>query len=168
MRYLLGIYRTYRSGRHIHFIYHVYTMYIPCISYFIHIIYIQTLHLTLVYFMYIPCIYIYYILVYTIDIACTSSLQGFVALIGHQHRPIMAWKTTGQMFMMKLILIHKQCWKDLCPYVQAGGCWVPGTIWSPRQSSRPFKLYHCQNYDCSGGERKWSDTGSWCKNTARF
>ncbi len=41
--------------------------------------YIQTLHLKLVYTMCIPYIYIYYILVYTIDIACTSSLQGFVA-----------------------------------------------------------------------------------------
>ena len=26
--------------------------------------------------------------------------------------------------------------------------------------SGPFQLYHCQNHDCSGGERKWSDTGS--------
>ncbi len=31
MRFLLGIYRTYHSGRHVNAIYHVYTMYMPCI-----------------------------------------------------------------------------------------------------------------------------------------
>ena len=68
MRYLLGIYRTYRSGRHIHFIYHVYTMYITCINLHgsdIPVIYneysLYILHgLSLVYTMYIPCIYMAY------------------------------------------------------------------------------------------------------------
>ncbi len=88
-------------------IYISYIMYIPPIYHvcYIYIIHIPTLHLSLVYTMYMPCIHIYYILVCTINIACTSSLQGFVTLIGPQHRQIMAWRTTGQMFMRKLILI---------------------------------------------------------------
>ena len=59
MRSWQGIYLTYRSGRHIHAIYHVYTMYIPYI-YYVYIIHIQTLHLSLVYTTYISCIYISY------------------------------------------------------------------------------------------------------------
>jgi hypothetical protein len=74
MRYLLGIYRTYRSGRHIHVIHHVYTMYIIYI-YNIHLtcIYNHTkyksaatirFHVTSVCTMYIPCIYQTYTCMY--------------------------------------------------------------------------------------------------------
>ncbi len=118
MKYMHGIWCipwVYLWGRHIHVIYYVYTMYIPWI-YYVYIIHIHTLPRSLVYTLYI--LYIYHILVWSFDIAWTSSLQGFVALIDTRHRPISAWRTTGQMFMMKQILIspiHKQCCKDSCP-----------------------------------------------------
>ncbi len=68
--------------------------------------------------MYVPCIYHVYVMHIYADIACTSCFQGFVALIAQMRLPLMAQQTTCQTNTMRLIFIspiHNQCWKDSCP-----------------------------------------------------
>ncbi len=84
-------------------------------------------HVTSVYTWYILCIYKVYtrhILVYATDIACTSCcFQSFTALIAHQHRCLMAQRTTRKKHIMMLILIsliRKQYWRDSDGYDEQG------------------------------------------------
>ncbi len=84
-------------------------------------------------------------------------------LIALPRSHLMASRTTRQTQMMKLILIfpiHKRCWRDSCRICPSWQMMRTGTIWRPQQSSRPFKLYHCQIHHHCRGEREGCDTGS--------
>ena len=145
MRSWQGIYLTYRSGRHIHVIYHVYTMYIPYI-YYVYIIHIQTLHLSLVYTMYIPCIYKTYTCIYN----WYSMYLLFSGLSGTHQPP--AQPTHG--LEDNVPDVHDEFWYFRYtssvgnihdPYVQAGGCWVPGSRTGWVKVQGPGKLLSSYN-----------------------